>query len=228
MDHILHDPSHPRSPTNPFEFPFTLASTPPTSLQPQTTAHRTNPLAPRHLIHMPWLFLPCPHPLTMRTFHLLQNHLPRSRRVLSWTTFSMTRHVPDLRQTHSNSHLLSPLPHPTSLLPRMVGLYFEVRLSQISLRSWIASTHVIGSPHVFGLRHDSSSYVCVRKTSTSLLDAGANICLTGNLQHLVDVVEIPPLPISVAITGDAPSLDVCCTIRVALPLQISTCYACHA
>ena len=32
--------------------------------------------------------------------------------VLSWTTFCMTRHVPDLQQTHSNSHLLLPLPHP--------------------------------------------------------------------------------------------------------------------
>ena len=82
-------------------------------------------------------------------------------------------------------------------------------------------TRVIGSPRVFGLRHDSKSYVRVRKTSTSLLDAGANICLTGDLQLLVDVVEIPPLPISVAITGDAPSLDDCCTRRGYLPLLLS-------
>jgi len=80
----------------------------------------------------------------MRTFHLLQNHLQRSRRVLSWTTFSMTRHVPDLQQTHSNSHLLLPLPHPTSLLPHMVGLFFKLRLSQISLWSWIASRALLG------------------------------------------------------------------------------------
>ena len=82
-------------------------------------------------------------------------------------------------------------------------------------------TRVIGSPRIFGLRHDSSSYVRVRKTSTSLLDMSANICLTGDLQLLVDVVEIPPLPISVAITGDAPSLDDCCTRRGYLPLQLS-------
>ena len=118
------------------------------SLQPQTTARRTN------LLDMAWIFLPYHHPLTMQTFYLLQNHHhprflqtfyllqnlphPRFRRVRSWPTFSMTRHVNDLHQPHSNSHFLSNLPHITCLLPRMVGLSFELWLSQISLRSWIA------------------------------------------------------------------------------------------
>ena len=82
-------------------------------------------------------------------------------------------------------------------------------------------TRVVGSPRVFGLKNDSSSYVQVRRTSTSLVDAGANICLTGDLNLLVDVVEIPPLPISVAVQGDSPSLDDCCTKRGYLPLQLS-------
>ena len=69
--------------------------------------------------------------------------------------------------------------------------------------------------------HDSSSYVHVWRTSTSLMDAGANICLTGDLNLLVDVVEIPPLPISVAVQGDSPSPDECCTKRGYLPLQLS-------
>ena len=47
----------------------------------------------------------------------------------------------------------------------------------------------------------------MRKTSSLLIDGGANICLTGDLDILVDVVEIPPLPISVAVNGDAPTLD---------------------
>jgi len=138
MAHILHDPSRPRSPTNPFEFPFTLASTPPNKS-------------------------------------------------------SSTHGQPILR---------------TAALPDLPSVMDSV-------------TRVIGSPRVFGLRHDSSSYVRVRRTSTSLLDAGANICLTGDLQLLIDIVKIPPLPISVAITGDAPSLDDCCTRRGYLPLQLS-------
>ena len=81
-------------------------------------------------------------------------------------------------------------------------------------------TRVIGSPRVFGLKHDSSSYVRIQKSLTSLMDAGANICLTGDLHLLVDVVDIPPLPISVALAGDAPSLDDCCTRQGYLPLQL--------
>jgi len=82
-------------------------------------------------------------------------------------------------------------------------------------------TRVAGSPRVFGLRKDSRSYVQVRKTSSSLIDGGANICLTGDLNILVDVVEIPPLPISVAVNGDAPTLDDSCTRRGYLPLKLS-------
>jgi len=138
MAHILHEPSRPRSPTNPFEFPFTLTSTPPNKSS----------------------------------------------------------------STHGRSILR------TAALPDFPSVMDSV-------------TRVIGSPRVFGLRHDSSSYVRVRKTFTSLLDVDTNICLTGDLQLLVDIVDIPPLPISVAITGDAPSLDDCCTCRGYLPLQLS-------
>ena len=33
------------------------------------------------------------------------------------------------------------------------------------------------------------------------MDGGANICLTGDLSHLVSVVAIPPMPIDVALAG---------------------------
>jgi len=113
----------------------------------------------------------------------------------------------------SSPHIMSPPTHGRSVLRPVALPDFPSVMDSV--------TRVIGSPRVFGLRHDSSSYVRVRKTSTSLLDAGANICLTGDLQLLVDVVEIPPLPISVAITGNAPSLDDCCTRRGYLPLLLS-------
>lgn len=82
-------------------------------------------------------------------------------------------------------------------------------------------TRVAGSPHVFGLQGDSRSYVQVWKTSTSLIDGGANICLIGDLDLLVDIAAIPPLPISVAVNGDAPSLDNLCTRWGYLPLRLS-------
>ncbi len=72
-------------------------------------------------------------------------------------------------------------------------------------------TRVVGSPEVFGLRDVSRSYVQVRKTSSSLIDGGANICLTGDLDILVGLVKIPPRPILVAIHGDVPTLDDSCT-----------------
>ena len=43
------------------------------------------------------------------------------------------------------------------------------------------------------------------------MDAGANICLTGDLEILADVVDIPLLPITVALNGNGASVDDCCT-----------------
>ena len=82
-------------------------------------------------------------------------------------------------------------------------------------------TRVVGSPRVFGLRTDCSSYAQVKRTSATLIDGGANICLTGDLNLLVDVVEIPPLAISVAINGEEPHIDDSCTRRGYLPLNLS-------
>ena len=53
------------------------------------------------------------------------------------------------------------------------------------------------------------------------MDAGANICLTGDLEILADVVDIPPLPITVALNGNGSSVDDCCTKRGFIPLALS-------
>jgi hypothetical protein len=52
-----------------------------------------------------------------------------------------------------------------------------------------------------------------------LIDGGANVSITGDIDSLFDVVEIPPLPISVAVEGDL-SIDDCCTARGRTPLQL--------
>lgn len=67
----------------------------------------------------------------------------------------------------------------------------------------------------------------------SLMDGGANICITGILSLLVDVENIPPLPISVATSFNSVSLDDCCTKKGLIPLTLSDgsvyyqlCYSC--
>ncbi len=68
---------------------------------------------------------------------------------------------------------------------------------------------------------------------SSMVDGGANICLTGNLSLLGDVVDIPPLPILVAVEGDSMSMADCCTKHGLLLLTLEdgsvyyqTCYYC--
>jgi hypothetical protein len=51
------------------------------------------------------------------------------------------------------------------------------------------------------------------------MDGGAYICITGDLSLLLDLVDIPPMPITVAISGEV-SLDDCCTKRGYLPLTL--------
>ncbi len=75
-------------------------------------------------------------------------------------------------------------------------------------------------PWVFGLRSDWKSSVRIRKWLTSLMDGGANICITGNLNRLVNIIDIPPMPITVATSGDRTSLDDCFTKRGYIPLTL--------
>ena len=64
-------------------------------------------------------------------------------------------------------------------------------------------THVVGLPRVCGLVGDPAP--CIKSSNSlgdaTLVDSGANICVTGILDTLVDVVSIPALPISVAVHG---------------------------
>ena len=53
------------------------------------------------------------------------------------------------------------------------------------------------------------------------MDASANICLTGDLSILADAVDIPPLPITVVLSGNGSSLDNCCTKKGYIPLPLS-------
>jgi hypothetical protein len=52
------------------------------------------------------------------------------------------------------------------------------------------------------------------------MDAGANICLTGNLSILANVVTIPPLSITVALNDKGSTFDDCCTKMGYIPLPL--------
>ena len=90
-------------------------------------------------------------------------------------------------------------------------------------------TRVVGLPRVCGLTGDDASFARVTRTAISmdasnnpsLMDGGANICITGILGLLIDVVLIPPIPISVATTSGSISMDDCCTKRGLIPLTLS-------
>lgn len=90
-------------------------------------------------------------------------------------------------------------------------------------------TRVVGFPRVFGLKGDEGSSAKVTRKAApleanntpSLMDGGANICITGILSLLMDVESIPPLPISVATTSPTLSLDDCCTKKGLIPLTLA-------
>jgi hypothetical protein len=90
-------------------------------------------------------------------------------------------------------------------------------------------THVVRLPRVCGLSLDDDLVVPVSRAVTgsdtldnpSLMDGGANICLTGILDLLVEVVLIAPLPIMVATKTGNISMDDCCTKRDLLLLTLA-------
>jgi hypothetical protein len=88
---------------------------------------------------------------------------------------------------------------------------------------------VVGLPWVCSLKCDNNMVARVTQLAVamdaldnpSLIDGGANICITGILSLLVDIESIPPLPISVATTLGSISLDDCCTKRDLLLLMLA-------
>jgi len=110
------------------------------------------------------------------------------------------------------------LPFPTSATINLANLS-DLTVDQATFNAYTpprgSVIHIRCRPCIFGLRRDSASAVVAK-----LIDGGANICVTGDLSTLVNVEEIPPMPISVAIAGDDISSDDCCTKRGYTPLTL--------
>jgi hypothetical protein len=103
-----------------------------------------------------------------------------------------------------------------------------VRINLLALDSAFNNsvTHVVCKPRVCGLRGNPTSAVTTHPDPTpgastmhgGMVDGGSNVCVTGNLELLLDVINIVPIPISVAIEGVASSTADCITKRGLLPL----------
>jgi hypothetical protein len=111
--------------------------------------------------------------------------------------------------------------------------------SFLAPRSFGSVHRVVTCPRVLRFWGNGRSYGRINLTAMStaaspgcLIDGGANICITGDIDSLFDVVEIPPMPISVAVESDL-SINDCCTARGRTPLQLDdgsiywqVCYYC--
>jgi len=136
---------------------------------------------------------------------------------------------PPESQLHTHTHTRSP--SPTSTNTNLDGLS-DLTVLQANFNAYSpprgSVIHIRCRPRVFGLRRDSASTVVAK-----LVDGGAYICVTGDLSTLVNIKEIPPMPISVAIAGNAISSDDCCTKCGYTPLTLDDgnlywqlCYCC--
>jgi hypothetical protein len=79
-------------------------------------------------------------------------------------------------------------------------------------------SRIATTPRVFGLSNDSKSTARICRRNSSLMDGGANICVTGDITILVDTIDIPPMAISVAIDGADITEHDCCTKSGYTPL----------
>ena len=111
--------------------------------------------------------------------------------------------IPNTIRTPS-PHVIQPAFHPSDDTPDITD-----NLVRIAVHA-----------RVFGLNTNSPSSIRITRRTSSLIDGGANICLTGDLTCLVDVTDIPPMPITVATTGNSPTTDDTCTKRGFLPLTL--------
>jgi hypothetical protein len=97
-------------------------------------------------------------------------------------------------------------------------------------------THVSCSPRVCGVKSDDVSSVRILRVSDKsghLINGGSNICITGDLHTLLDVTDITPMDISVALDGAPSTADARITKHGLLPLTLSdnttyfqTCFYC--
>jgi hypothetical protein len=98
--------------------------------------------------------------------------------------------------------------------------------------------HVVCSPRVGGIKGDDDSSVRIMRvtdstTNGNLIDGGSNVCVMGDLNILLDVVDIAPIDILVALSGSSSLLNDKLSKSGLLPLTLldgtiyyQTCFYC--
>ena len=133
-------------------------------------------------------------------------------------------------------------PSPTSVATTALTLRYdqdaESLLAQLPPVASIMDsvTNVVCSPRVCGVKGDDMSSIKILRVSDTggnLIDGGSNECVTGDLHALLDVTDITPIEISVALDGVPSSVNDKITKRGLLLLTLSdgttyyqTCFYC--
>jgi hypothetical protein len=138
---------------------------------------------------------------------------------------------PYFLQTHPTGIILELLTHERASSPTTP---FEFPIAGNNLSYASPAHHALPSIclniHVVGLPKANNVTLAANITSPtglpSLMDRGANICITNNLSSLIDAVPVTPFPLSIKIKGNALTLDNHCTMQglLALPLTSSNYY----
>jgi hypothetical protein len=134
-------------------------------------------------------------------------------------------------------------PSPTSVTT-MINLHEDQAMASILLElpkepSLLDSvTHVVCSPRVCGIKGNDDSSVRIMRikdstTNGNLINRGSNVCIMGDLNFLLNVVDIAPIDILVALSGSSSLLNNKISKRGLLPLTLSdgtiyyqTCFYC--
>ena len=133
------------------------------------------------------------------------------------------------------SSLADAVIHPPILPIQYVGYLDTSNCSGLFASIHDCVTHISRTPRVCSLNGDSMSLVTSSPAGSTfpLINGGSNICITGDFNLLVNLVEILLVAISVALDGSPSSVDDTITKRGLLPLTLSNgttyyqpCYYC--
>jgi hypothetical protein len=113
--------------------------------------------------------------------------------------------------------------HPFTPTVKYIGYHDTPKCLHLSSSPLNSAIHMVRSPRVCGINSNDTILVTVTPMGDTcpLIDGGSNICVTEDLNLLVDLIDTPPVAISVALDGAPLPCDDTITKRGLLPLTLS-------